>query len=57
MYVVKYPYRECETCQSIEDCPHPEVSLDSKHCVPVPPECCQRPMDIVLTKRKKKDDI
>lgn len=43
----KYPFDECEYCKTIIDCPHPDVDL-SGFGVPMPPDCCPRPMDIMI---------
>jgi hypothetical protein len=52
--IVKDPYPECENCKCIEDCPHPTVELNMVVCIPMPPDVCPKPMDILRTKRKKK---
>jgi hypothetical protein len=47
-----FPYKECENCEFIEDCPHPTVD-DEGH--PVPPEECLRKNSINLKKRKNEN--
>jgi hypothetical protein len=57
MHVVEYPYKECEDCENIFDCNHPDISTDFMGH-PVPPPECPFPLKIALTKKnKKKDDI
>ncbi len=43
-----FPFDECRECQSIKDCPHPEVELDGLGS-PIPPDDCPRFTDIMKT--------
>jgi hypothetical protein len=49
---VEDPYPQCATCTCIEDCPHPDAEADMILSLPLPPDVCPRPMDILRTKRK-----
>lgn len=42
------PYRNCCSCENIEDCPHPDVN-DEGH--PIPPSECCKPDEIKLTQK------
>jgi hypothetical protein len=49
-----YPYPECESCKSLEDCKHPDVAQDG-YGSPLPPEVCPHPIEtmrVTLKKRK-----
>jgi hypothetical protein len=51
------PYKECETCKEIADCPHSDVEPNG-FSTPMPPECCPKPIEIMnatLKKRKIKN--
>jgi hypothetical protein len=51
----EYPYEECRTCKTLEDCVHPDIQMDGMG-TPLPPDCCPHPIDIMkatLKKRKK----
>lgn len=37
----EYPYRQCLNCESLTDCPEPEISLDGFGS-PLPPEDCPK---------------
>lgn len=52
------PYKECESCKTINDCPHPDVAIDGLG-TPLPPDCCLKPMDVMreTQKLKKKHNI
>lgn len=43
------PFRECYSCENIEDCPHPTVSNEG---FPICPDECVRKDEIILEKRK-----
>jgi len=52
-----YPYPECESCKTIADCKHPDVTMDGLSS-PMPPEVCLRPIDVMaetLKSRKKRN--
>jgi len=49
------PYKECEKCKTIADCPHPDVE-DNGLGTPMPPDVCLRPIEVMnetLKMRKK----
>lgn len=46
---IDLPFRECQFCEYIEDCPHPSVSNEGS---PVCPEDCKRKDEIILEKKK-----
>jgi hypothetical protein len=50
------PYKECATCKDLSDCPCPEISLDM-FGVPLPPDCCPRPIDIMNETEKKRKPL
>lgn len=47
-----YPYKECSTCQSLDDCPHPDLS-DGQLSLPMIPDECPRPIEIMKATLKK----
>jgi hypothetical protein len=47
------PYWQCEKCKDLSDCPCPEISLDM-FGVPLPPDVCPRPMDIMKETEKNR---
>jgi len=52
-----YPYKECESCKTIADCPHPDCDNDMLGS-PMPPEICLRPIEVMnetLKSRKKRN--
>jgi len=50
-----YPYKECITCKTIADCPHPDVE-DNMMGTPMPPDVCARPIEIMAnTERARKN--
>jgi hypothetical protein len=49
------PYEECENCQDLGDCKHPDVVLDNRGTT-MPPDSCPRPIEIMkqtMAKYKK----
>ena len=50
----EYPYKECETCKTLEDCPHPSVS-DDLYGTPIPPPNCPKPKEVMEATKKKRD--
>jgi len=42
------PYRQCSSCEFIEDCPHPTVNDEGS---PIPPPECYRADEVILTQR------
>jgi len=48
----EYPYKECKTCKDLSDCPEPEVG-DGAMSLPMIPDCCPRPIDIMKATLKK----
>jgi hypothetical protein len=52
-----YPYPECEVCKDLGDCKHLDIALDGLG-TPLPPEICQKPIDVMkatMKKRKKEN--
>jgi hypothetical protein len=47
-----YPYKECSTCQSLDDCPHPDLS-DGQLSLPMIPDECPFPIKIMKATLKK----
>jgi len=61
MHVIKYPRKECETCDGLMNCPDRVVLFDGMGSV-VPPEDCPKAWEIMQkwmgkTRKNKKDDI
>jgi len=42
----EYPYKQCEVCRTIADCPHPSIA-DDMMGTPIPPPECPKPMDVI----------
>lgn len=52
-----HPYKECISCKTIADCPHPDVTMDGLS-TPMPPDVCLKPIDVMnetLKTRKKRN--
>jgi hypothetical protein len=49
----EFPYKECEHCRDLGDCPHPEIAQDMMGSV-LPPESCLKPMEIMKETLKKR---
>jgi len=47
-----YPYKECSTCQRLDDCPHPDLS-DGQLSLPMIPDECPFPIKIMKATLKK----
>ena len=41
-------YFECRKCETIEDCPHPDVSKTGQA---IPPDLCRKKEGVILTQR------
>ncbi len=50
------PYPECEKCQELGDCKHPDVTMDG-FSSPMPPDNCPKGMEILkkLYNKRKHD--
>jgi hypothetical protein len=44
------PFRECNKCEYIEDCPNPTVDQNGN---PIPPNDCPKQEEIILTIRPR----
>lgn len=42
----EYPYPECETCNTLDDCKHGEVAMDGMGS-DMPPDNCPNPITIM----------
>ena len=51
-----YPFEDCKLCSGLECCPEPDVLEDGLGS-PVPPDCCPRPIDILKTLKKRRDEL
>jgi hypothetical protein len=49
------PYKECEKCKTLEDCPHPDVQSEVGMSLPMPPDCCPKPIDVMKATLKKRE--
>jgi len=47
------PYKECDTCKDLGDCPQPEVARDGMGS-PLPPDVCPRPIEVMNATLKKR---
>ena len=46
------PYKECEFCKTLTDCPHPDVAQDLMS-LPMIPDCCPKPIDVMKATLKQ----
>lgn len=53
MKPIDYPYEECEWCETLEDCPHPDLDTDDLMALPMCPDVCPKPITIMAATLKK----
>jgi len=46
------PYKECATCEVLDDCPCPDVS-EIGLSLPMPPDVCPKPIEVMKMTREK----
>lgn len=47
------PYKECEFCKDLSDCPCPDIEITGDPMSPQPPEVCLKPIDVMKETWKK----
>jgi len=47
------PFPQCDSCKTLADCPHPDVGDNDGMSLPMIPDCCPRPMEIMEATLKK----
>ena len=47
-----YPFKECEICKVLDDCPCPDVT-DDYLPTPMPPDECPKPIETMKRTREK----
>lgn len=53
MRPIESPYEECEWCKTLEDCPHPDLNTNNLMALPMCPDICPKPIDVMIATRKK----
>jgi len=48
----EYPFKECEICKVLDDCPCPDVTDDCLS-MPMPPDECPKPIETMKRTREK----